>query len=83
MNKDKSSEIHLGESIMKVSDYGKPLGTKIAWKLWYDDHVQNLYKKANMKLRVAAQATILFIWKNGSLECIIFSATIYLLSIVL
>ena len=30
MNKDKSSEIHLGESIMKVSDYGTPLGTKIA-----------------------------------------------------
>ena len=30
MNKDKSSEIHLDESIMKVSDYGKPLGTKIA-----------------------------------------------------
>ena len=30
MNKDKSSEIHLGESIMKVSDYGKPLVTKIA-----------------------------------------------------
>ena len=67
MNKDKSSEIHLGESIMKVSDYGKPLGTKIAWKLRYDDHVQNLYKEANMKLRVAQATIFVYLekWKLG------------------
>lgn len=33
MTKDKFSEIHIGESIMKSSDCGKPLGMKIDWKL--------------------------------------------------
>ena len=40
ITKDKSSEIHIGESIIKSSDHGKLLGIKLDSK--FDDHVYNL-----------------------------------------
>ena len=40
ITKVKSSEIHIGESIIKSSDYGKLLGIKIDSK--FDEHVYNL-----------------------------------------
>ena len=55
MNRYKSSEIHIGESIMKSSDCGKPQGMKIDWKLLHADHAQNLHEKVNIKSRVLAQ----------------------------
>ena len=45
MRKDKSSEIHIGETIIKTSDFEKLLGIKIE-KLHFDDHVQYLCKKS-------------------------------------
>ena len=42
MNKDTSSEVHLDEFIMKLSDSGIRLYMKIDWNLWYDGHVKNL-----------------------------------------
>ena len=35
MTKDKSSEIHIGDSIIKSSDHRKPLGIKIDSKLHF------------------------------------------------
>ena len=39
MRKDKSAEIHIGETIIKISDFEKLLGIKIDSKLHFDDHV--------------------------------------------
>ena len=50
MNKDKSSEIHIGGSVIKRSDCEKLLGIKIDSKLLFNDQVQDLYKKAERKL---------------------------------
>ena len=63
MRKDKSSEIHIGETIIKTSDFEKLLGIKIE-KLHFDDHVQHLCKKANIKLRALARA-ISYVLKKG------------------
>ena len=63
MRKDKSSEIHIGETIIKTSDFEKLLGIKIE-KLHFDDHVQYLCKKANIKLRALARA-ISYVLKKG------------------
>ena len=49
MSKDKYSEIHIGESIIKSSDFERLLGIKIDSKLRFDDHVQDLCKKATIK----------------------------------
>ena len=38
MRKDKSAEIHIGETIIKISDFEKLLGIKIDSKLHFDDH---------------------------------------------
>ena len=42
MNKDKSSEIHIGESIIKSGNYAKLLDIKIDSKLHFDCHLQDL-----------------------------------------
>ena len=55
MSKDKSSDIYLAESISKSSDYEKLLSIKIDSKL---DHVQDLCKKANRKLRASTRANL-------------------------
>ena len=39
MRKDKSAEIHIGETIIKISDFEKLLGIEIDSKLHFDDHV--------------------------------------------
>ena len=51
LSKDKSSEIHLGESISKSNNCEKLLGVKIDSKLCSDDHVQDQCQKSNRKLR--------------------------------
>ena len=51
LSKDKSSEIHVGESISKNSNCEKLLGVKIDSKLCSNDHVQDLCQKSNRKLR--------------------------------
>ena len=57
MNKDKSSEIHIGGSVIKSSDCEKLLGIKIDSELLFNDQVQDLYKKAERKLRTLGRAT--------------------------
>ena len=54
MTKYKSSEIHIGESIIKSSGCEKVLGIKIDSKLIFDEDLCN---KANRKLRALALAT--------------------------
>ena len=53
MSKDKSSEIHIGENIVKNDDCEKLLGVKIDSKL----HFWWSCKKASRKLRALAPAT--------------------------
>ena len=50
MSKDNSSEIHIGESIIKSSDCEKLLCIKTDSKLIFNDHVQDLCKIGNRKL---------------------------------
>ena len=57
LTKDKSSEIHIGDSIIESSTCEKLLGIKIDSKLLFDDHIQDLCNKANRKLRALARAT--------------------------
>ena len=42
MTKDKPSEIHMGEIIIKSGDSEKLLGVKIDLKLHFDSHVKKL-----------------------------------------
>ena len=58
LSKDKSSEIHVGESIIKSADCEKLLGIKINSKLRFEDHPQVLCKKADRKLRVHVRAIL-------------------------
>ena len=51
LSKDESSEIHIGDSIIKSSTCEKLLGIKIDSKLRFDGHIQDLCYKANRKLR--------------------------------
>ena len=57
LSKDESSEIHIGDSIIKSSTCEKLLGIKIDSKLRFDDHIQDLCNKANRKLRALARVT--------------------------
>ena len=56
-DKDESSEIHIGDSIIESSTCEKLLGIKIDSKIRFDDHIQHLCNKANRKLRTLARAT--------------------------
>ena len=52
MSKDKSSEICIGEYIIKSSDYERKLsGIKVDSKLHFDDQFQDLYKKLTEKYK--------------------------------
>ena len=57
ITKDKSSEIHTGESIIKSNDCEKLLDIKLIQNFIFDDHVKYLCKKANRNLRALAPAT--------------------------
>ena len=50
-------KIYIGEYIIKNSDCKKLLDIKIDSKLRFDDHVQDLCKKANRKLLALDRAT--------------------------
>ena len=57
LSKDEFSEIHIRDSIIESSTCQKLLGIKIDSKLRFDDHIQDLCNKANIKLRALAPAT--------------------------
>ena len=57
LGKDESSEIHIGDFIIDSSTCKKLLGITTDSKLRFDDHIQDLCKKANRKLRALARAT--------------------------
>ena len=57
LSKNESSEIHIGDSIIKSSTYEKLFGIEIDSKLRFDDHIQDLCNKTNRKLRALARAT--------------------------
>ena len=50
-------ELKVGDSLIKTSTCKKLLGVKIDFKLIFDNHLANLCKKANNKLRSLARAT--------------------------
>ena len=50
-------ELKVGDSLIKTSTCEKLLGFKIDYKLTFDNHVANLCKKANKKVRALARAT--------------------------
>ena len=52
-----TSELKVGDSLVKTSTCEKILGVEIDYKLTIDNHVPNLCKKANNKLRALARAT--------------------------
>ena len=58
MNKDKSSEIHVGESISEVVIMKNYWALKSIQNLIFDDHVQDPCKKSIKKLRALAWATL-------------------------
>ena len=57
LSKDKSSEIHIGDSVVESSTCKKLLGIKIDSKLCFDDHIQDLCNKPNRALQALALAT--------------------------
>ena len=57
MSKDKSSEVHIGEPIMKNSNSEKLLRIKIDSNFIFDCHVQDLFKKVNRRLRALTRAS--------------------------
>ena len=57
MNTNNTPELKVGDSLIKRSTCEKLLGVKIDYKLTFDNHVGNLCKKANNKLRALARAT--------------------------
>ena len=57
LSKDESSEIHIGNSKIESSICEKLFGINIDSKLHFDDHIQDLFNKANRKLRALARAT--------------------------
>ena len=46
LRKDESSEIHIGDSIIKSSTCEKLLGNEIDLKFRFDDHIQDLCNRA-------------------------------------
>ena len=51
------TEIQVGESIIKSSNSEKLLGIKIDYQLNFDNHIKDLCRKANQKLRELARVT--------------------------
>ena len=56
MSTNNALEIQVGESFIKTSNCGKLLGIKIDYKLTFDNHINNLWKNANKKLRTLTRA---------------------------
>ena len=56
MSINNTPELKVGDSLIKTSTCENLLGVKIDYKLTFDNHVANLFKKAN-KLRALARAT--------------------------
>ena len=56
MSINNTPELKVGDSLIKTSE--NLLGVKIDYKLTFDNHVANLCKKANNKLRALARATM-------------------------
>ena len=50
-------QLKVGDSLIKTSTCEKLLDVKIDYKLTFDNHMANLCKKANNKLRALARAT--------------------------
>ena len=50
-------ELKVGDSLIKTSSYEKLLGVKTDYKLTFNNHLANVCKKANNKLRALARAT--------------------------
>ena len=57
MSTNNTPELNVGDSLIKTSTCEKLLGVKIDYKLTFDNHVANLSKKANNKLRALSRAT--------------------------
>ena len=57
MSTNNTAELEIGDSLIKTSTCEKLLGVKIDYKLTFDNHVANLSKKANNKLRALSRAT--------------------------
>ena len=57
MSTNNTPELKVRDSLIKESTCKKLLGVKIDYKLTFDNHVANLCKKANNKLRTLARAT--------------------------
>ena len=58
MSTNNTPELKVEDSLIKTSTCEKLLGVKIDYKLTFDNHVANLCKKANNKLRALARATL-------------------------
>ena len=57
VSSDDSTEIQVGESVIKNTTCEKLLGIKIDNKLTFDEHISGLCKKAANKLRALARVT--------------------------
>ena len=56
MSTNDTPELKVVDSLINTSTCGKLIGVKIDYKLTFDNHVANLCKKANNKLRALARA---------------------------
>ena len=56
MSTNNAQEIQVGEFLIKTSNYEKLLYIKIVYKLTFNNHVNNLCKKANNRPRALARA---------------------------
>ena len=66
MSTNNAPKLKVGDSLIKASTCGKLLGVKIDYKQTFDNHVANLCKKANNKLRALARATPYMTIENKS-----------------
>ena len=57
MSTNNAPELKVGDSLIKTSSYEKLLGVKTDYKLTFNNHLANVCKKANNKLRALARAT--------------------------
>ena len=57
MSTNNTTELKVRDSLVKTSTCEKLLSVKIDYKLTFDNHVSNLCKKANNKLRALVRAT--------------------------
>ena len=57
MSTNNTPELKVWDSLIRTSTCEKLLGVKTDCKLTFDNHMDNLYKKANNKLRTLARAT--------------------------